>query len=284
MKELLKHLTVLNFSKIEAQVYVTLIKHSKLNGSQIAKILNVSRSSVYSALNSLYTKGYIFLLPGESNVYKAQAPDVLLEQLKQDYVQSVDALKEELAKFKAAEVEHEYYNIKGYQNFVLKTKELLLQAEQEVYMNTCFELHIFAEELRKIADRGVRIIVFTFAEIDPADLPVKFYRKYIDKESATDHLRMMLVVDLKKAFIAGSYRGGEVIGTFTENPLLVDIVSEHIHLDIYLLKLQEKYNETSFFEGIHLGSLLEKASAVSNSANVSVTAVSNFPFTRCSSF
>ena len=258
MKDILKHLQNLGFSKIEARVYATLVKHSKLNGSQVAKILNVARSSVYSALNNLYTKGYISLLPGESNIYKAHDPDILLEQLKQDYIQSADALKNELVKIKAIEQEQEYYNIKGYQNFIIKIKELLLQAEHEVYMNTCFEPQIFAEELKEIAKRGVRIIVFSFAAIDASGLPVEFFRKRVDKKSSKNHLRMMLVVDLKKALIAGSYRGGEVLGTFTENPLLVDIVSEHIHLDVYLLKLQKKYQDKDFFTDIQLNSLLEK--------------------------
>ena len=258
MKDILKHLQNLGFSKIEAQVYATLVQHSKLNGSQIAKILNVARSSVYSALNNLYAKGYIFLLPGESNIYKAHDPDVLLEQLKDDYIKSADALKEELKTIKAPEEEQEYYNIKGYQNFLLKTKELLLQAEKEVYINTCFEPRIFADELREIAKRGVRIVIFTFGDIDPGDLPVEFFRKKVDKKNSKNHLRMMLVVDLKKALIAGSYQGGEVLGTFTENPLLVDIVSEHIHLDVYLLKLQKKYQDKNFFRGIQLDSMLEK--------------------------
>ena len=259
MKDILKHLQKLGFSKTDAQVYVTLVKHSKLNGSQVAKILNMARSSVYSSLNNLYSKGYIFLLPGESNIYKAHDPDVLLEQLKKDYIKSADALKDEFKTIKAPEEEQEYYNIKGYQNFLLKMKELLLQAEQEVYINTCFEPRIFADELRAIAERGVRIVIFTFGEIDPGDLPVEFFRKKVDKKSSKNHLRMMLVVDLKKALIAGSYQGGEVLGTFTENPLLVDIVSEHIHLDVYLLKLQEKYRDKDFFSGIQLRSLLENA-------------------------
>ena len=258
IENIIKHLEMLHFSRIEAQVYVTLVKHSKLNGSQIAKILNLSRSSVYSALNSLYNKGIVFLMPGESNVYKAQDPDILLETLKSEYIQAADDVKDELSKFKFVEIEKEYWNIRGYQNFLLKTKELLLQAEHEVYMNTCFDLRIFAEELEELAKRGVRIIVFTLAaEIDPEGLPVEFYRKYWPDDQC-DHQRMMLVVDYKKALIAGSYHGGEVLGTFTENPLLVAIVSEHIHLDIYLLKLQEKYQDNHFFDEVLINSLLER--------------------------
>ncbi len=49
----------------------------------------------------------------------------------------------------------------GYQNFLLKTKELLLQAEHEVYMNTCFDLRIFAEELEELREtRGTSYCVY----------------------------------------------------------------------------------------------------------------------------
>jgi sugar-specific transcriptional regulator TrmB len=160
-------------------------------------------------------------------------------------------------KFQSIDSEKEYCNIKGYQNFVHKTKELLLQAEKEVYMNTCFDLQIFGEEIREISKRGVRIIVFTFeTDINTEEFPIESYCKHIPGEIC-DYKRMMLVVDYKKVLIAGSYLGREVLGTFTENPLLVAIVSEHIHLDIYLLKLQEKYQDEDFFNGILINSLLE---------------------------
>ncbi len=257
MEELLHQLEVLHFTKTEASVYVTLVKHGKLNGSQIARYLHISRSSVYSALNNLYSKGVVFLLPGESNVYKARDPELLIEAMKTEYLQAADEAKSHLSNLKAAERENEYVNIKGYQNFLIKTKELLRQAQQEVYMNTCFEPGIFAEDIRKLHKRGVRIVVFSFANIHPEGLPVEFYSKH-GTEDLREHQRMMLVVDLKKALIAGSYGGGEVFGTFTENPLLVSIVSEHILLDIYLLKIEQQYGKPDFFQNIQIGSLVEK--------------------------
>jgi sugar-specific transcriptional regulator TrmB len=257
MDELLQHLEVLHFSKTEASVYITLVQNGKLNGSQIAKSLHISRSSVYSALNNLYSKGVVFLLPGESNVYKARDPELLIEAMKTEYLQAADNAKSHLTTLKAAEREDEYVNIKGYQNFVIKTKEILRQAQQEVYMNTCFEPDIFAEEIRELNERGVRIVVFSFANIHPEGLPVEFYSKY-GGEDVREHQRMMLVVDLKRALIAGSYQGGEVFGTFTDNPLLVSIVSEHILLDIYLLKIEQKYGKLDFLQDIQISSLVEK--------------------------
>jgi HTH-type transcriptional regulator, sugar sensing transcriptional regulator len=256
-EQLIHDLEVLNFSRLEAQIYVTLITHDKLNGSQMAKLLNLSRSSVYAALNSLYHKGCVVMVPGESNLYKAEDPDALIDKLTQEFLHSAESLKDELSKYRSAEAEHEYYNLRGRQNFILKTKELLMQAQREVYLNSTFDLRLFADETRALAQRGVRIIVFSFEDIHAEDLPVEFFRKRVP-DSGCEHERMMLVVDLKNALIAGSYHGGEVMGTFTENPLLVDIISEHIHLDIYLLKLQHASRSRNLLDNMRLNTLVEK--------------------------
>lgn len=257
VENLIHDLQVLNFSRLEAQIYITLLKHDKLNGSQVAKLLNLSRSSVYSALNSLYHKGIVVLVPGESNLYKAEDPETLIDTMQQDFAQSAEALKAELSKYRSAEAEQEYYNIKGHQNFVLKTKELLMQAQREVYMNSTFDLRLFADEFRALARRNVRVIVFSFDDVHAEGLPVEFFRKTVPDDGG-EHARMMLVVDLQKALIAGSYHGGDVTGTFTENPLLVDIISEHIHLDIYLLKLQQSAQNRELLRDIHINTLVER--------------------------
>lgn len=80
----------LNFTKTEAAVYVDLVKNFKLNGYQIAKNLNMSRSSVYSALDNLYKKGVVFLLPGESQIYKAENPSALLGKMKNEFVEAAN--------------------------------------------------------------------------------------------------------------------------------------------------------------------------------------------------
>ncbi|QZY56175.1 helix-turn-helix domain-containing protein [Crassaminicella profunda] len=66
MKEIINMLEKLSFSKTEASVYITLLKHPKLTGYQIAKKINISRSSVYSALDNLYNRGGVSLLSGKN--------------------------------------------------------------------------------------------------------------------------------------------------------------------------------------------------------------------------
>ncbi|NCD33172.1 MAG: TrmB family transcriptional regulator [Spartobacteria bacterium] len=259
--DLTKNLETLGFTKTEALVYVTLVKHVQLNGSQVAKLTGMSRSTIYSALNNLYVKGHVVLASGETSTYLPKDPEVLIEQLKTEFTRSADALKEELSHFKVPGTPQEYYNIKGYSNFLLKTKEMLLKAEKEVLINSCYEPGLFKEELDIIAARGVRIILFTFADIDVNGLPLEFFHKSpIATTVAADNLRFMLVIDMKSSLIAGNYNGREMVGTFTENPLLTDIVSEHIHLDIYLLRLQRKLGTDKLFSDIQLNTLLEARS------------------------
>jgi len=260
---LIDKLEKLNFNKIEAKVYIILVKYNELNGSQIAKKINASRSSVYSALNNLYKKGIVYLIPGDTNMYRAENPEVLVEKMKANFEETTSSLKEELLQLEDEDNDENYYNLNGTENFINKAKELLLYAEKEVYINTCLDLEIFKSEFDILLKKGVRIIVFTFNKMEGKCLPLEIYRHQIEDydESITkkDEIRLMMVIDLKRTLICSTNdTDEEMTGTFTENQLLANIVAEHIHNDIYLLKLKEKYKSEIIDGDILLGSMLEK--------------------------
>lgn len=260
---IIQELEKLNFSKMEAQVYITLIKEGEQNGSQIAKLLGASRSSVYAALNNLYKKGVVYSVPGDTNIYRGERPEVLVEKLKNNFTKTADILKEKMSQLNTDKKERNYINIKGTDNFIEKARELLLTARREIYLNTCIDLQIFKEELTELGGRGVRIVAFSYDKMNIENLPVELYSHPIEAQCEgscdNENIRLMLVVDLTTTLIGSSVsRSEDIIGTFTENSLLVSIVSEHIHHDIYLLKLREKYGEELIGEDIKIGSMLEK--------------------------
>ena len=150
MDEIVSLLEKLNFSKTEAAVYINLLKNSSSNGYQIAKNLNMSRSSVYSALDNLYKKGIVFSLPGNSQIYKAEDPSTLTNKMKNEFVETADLLEIKLKELKNSDSEERYLNIAGYDNVISKAKELLLTAEKEVYINTDFDLQIFSREFNEL--------------------------------------------------------------------------------------------------------------------------------------
>jgi sugar-specific transcriptional regulator TrmB len=248
------------FSRLEGQIYLVLLKNREMNGSQIAKLLNIPRTSVYMALESLYQKGAVFLLPGEPSIYQAQNPKTLLASMKNRIDQSMETLERELSGFEIFGAEDQFWNIKGYASFQQKAREMLADAETEVLINTNYDLQMFSPELETLRTKKVRIVVFSFENQQVRALPVEFF--YNPKKPLESPIkRMMLVVDNRRVFIASSIPSGETLGTFTENPLLVSIVSEHIHHDIYLYRLEQAAGKDLVDDRIHIGSMLEKSLA-----------------------
>lgn len=261
-EELIKKLEELNFNKIEAKVYIVLVKYNELNGSQIAKKINASRSSVYLALDNLYKRGCVYLISGDTNMYIAEKPEILIGKMKRNFEDTANAIKDELLQLEQGDNEKNYYNLSGTQNFINKAKELLLYATKEVYINTCIDLQIFKSEFDALKKKGVRIIVFTYKKMDIDDLPIELYRHSIEDYDRTeykeDEIRLMMVVDLKYTLICSTNNENvEMTGTFTENQFLANIISEHIHHDIYLLKLKEREGKELIDQDILIDSLLE---------------------------
>jgi len=258
---IIKQLEDLNFSKIEAGIYLTLVKNGPLNGSKISKLLNSSRSSVYSALNNLTEKSIIYPAPGNTNVFRAENPDTLFTRLQNSYSQTAETLKKDMVKLNNRVENRDFINIKGLESVISKSREILLTATKEVFINTCLDLQIFKDEFNYLDKKGVKIVVFTYSDLSVEGLPVTlYYNKTLGKESVEkNEIRLMIVCDLKTTLIAsGTENEVEISGTFTENPLLSSIVSEHIHHDIYLMKLNEKYKTNIIDKNILIDSMLEK--------------------------
>lgn len=257
MEALIEQLIELKFTRTEASVYIMLVKYGRLSGYKVAKLLGIARSTVYSALDSLYERGCIYLIPGEAKEYEPKNPELMIEDLKREFLSTADKLKEALIHIEEDNTDKHFINIKGIDNIISKTKELLLLAQKEVYISTDFELTEFEAEFNKLTDRGVRIIVFTFSNQECSRFPVEVYSEY-PKGFHGRTTRLMLVVDFEKTLLAGYEEGNSYIGTFTDNKLLAHIASEHIHHDIYLLRLKNKYKKDLVEKDIFIQTLAER--------------------------
>lgn len=258
MSDINNDLIRLNFSKLESQIYLTLLEDGELSGYQISKKIGVARSSVYPALEGMLNKGYVLLLPEETQIYKAQNPSTLIHRLKNEFLTSADSAEKQLENLYKERHEEKFSNIKGFANVVAKTKELLTSAKKEVYLNTDFDLHLFDNEWKLLKQNHVRIIVFSFAPLNCDGLDIELYTH--KQETCKDEMpsRIMIAVDCSMTLVADTYKDrGNWIGTVTNNALMVSIISEHIHHDIYLLKLKEKYGKDLIDESIKLNSMLE---------------------------
>lgn len=273
-----KCLVELGFSPTEARVYCTMVSEDKMNGYQIAKILGTSRSSVYAALENLLDKGAIVSIPGETSEYAVVEPSELIDKILSKYKKNAESAKSML---EALSVKRNsvnlFQNIHGHQNLVDSVKAMINSAEKEILISTSMVLDPLVDVLRSASNRGVRIILFSWLKLDLHKIDIEFYSNNLELEPAPEQ-RFEIVVD-NKSCLVGSNNGtefvtykklvedfysiempaedGDFLGMKTDNRLMVNIIQEHIHFDIYLNKLRKKHGGEIITPDISINSLME---------------------------
>lgn len=252
-----ENLEKLNFSRLEAQIYLALLGAEPLSAYQLAKKIDISRTSIYNALEHMLDKGMVEMAPGDTAVYRAQEPEVLFEKMRFEMEGAMEASQKQLRAYREARRENIQFVFKGFETAVFKAKAILKKAEREVYINADFDLGCFEEEFRLLKEKKVRVIVFSFYELVTGE-NVEFYSHHRSRKPGQEASRLVLAVDREIALIAD--RGGELEewnGTVSNNELLIKLLSEHIHHDIYLLKLKAKYGKKIYDEGLYLNTDFE---------------------------
>ena len=206
LQETLEHL---NFSRLEAQIYMALIGSEPMSAYQLAKKIAIARPSIYNALEHMLDKGMVELVPDQTALYTAQEPEV-------------------------------HFVFRGFETAIARAGKLLEDAREEVYLNADFDLSCFAETFHRLKKKGVRIVAFSFYDLGLNREDVEFYT-HGGMLTAHQPSRLMLVTDRQMTLTADCGAFANWSGTVSNNGLMVKILSEHIQHDITLLQLQEKY-------------------------------------------
>jgi sugar-specific transcriptional regulator TrmB len=243
-ERILENLEKIGFGRKEAEVFLELIKNPGANGSQVAKALGYPRTTVYQNLDILQKKGYInSYLDKEITLYETIDLNELFESYKKDVNTATRFLKDELNKVEISGKQKQFYNLNSFEDVKEKIRNILKKAEKIVYINTNLDLFEFEKEFKKLKEKGVRVILFSFNSIDYMSLGLETYIRDSFNSNVTDsEKRIMMAVDLSTAIIASNYEG-EFCGTYSENKLLVNIVTEHIKNDIHLMKLEDTFGK-----------------------------------------
>jgi len=145
-------------------------------------------------------------------------------------------------------------HFRGFQTVIQKAKEMVKTADREVYINLDFDITFLKEELEKSESKGHKGAgIFFFMNIKTEGIKAEYYShcRRIEKEHIPS--RLMIVVDGKEALAADGSGGEEAWkGMVSNNTLFVNMLSEHIHNDIYLLKLKKNYGKEIYEDGLFL--------------------------------
>ena len=98
MEKIVNRLIKVGFSKTEAIIYITLLRIGKANGYRLAKELELSKSTIYQSLETMYRNGYILLIPNSSKEYEAKNPELLFEEIERLFFENSLNLKQMIRK------------------------------------------------------------------------------------------------------------------------------------------------------------------------------------------
>ena len=107
----------------EASIYVELLKHGEMTGYEVSKETGISRSNVYSALNSLVEKGAAYLCEGEATKFQAVDVKVFTENVLKELSKKAGIVIKEAPK--ASAKTEGYVTIKGTKHICNKIEEML---------------------------------------------------------------------------------------------------------------------------------------------------------------
>ena len=129
----------------------------------------------------------------------------------------------------------------GIKDVIQTARNLLRKAKDKVYINSDFPISELYDDLQFLVDNNTEVYLFGFYELGKVPLGVNVFSH--EHKMKIDHVctRLLIAVDEQEVFLAESYGSkSEWRGTRTNNELIVKIVCEHIHNDIYLLLIREK--------------------------------------------
>lgn len=160
-----ENLTEFGLTRQEAVIYQCLLVEGKLTGYEVAKSTGISRSNAYGAIAALVEKGGAYLVEESAKKYVP----VKLEEFCDNCIRKLEKGKSWLTEHTPDEKVEEvgYITIDGEDHILNKMKNLILYAEERVYIScTHTYLELVETELRKLLAQQKKVVVITDKAID----------------------------------------------------------------------------------------------------------------------
>jgi predicted transcriptional regulator len=163
-----KTLVVLGLTRLEAEVYTYLLRHSPATGYGVAKGLGRFKTNVYEALNTLESKGAILVDDGTSRLCRAVPPEEFMSQLERRFHVSRERALSLAEQVDSEEEDERIYRLSALDQVYERCFKMLDASEEVVLIEIDpGPLEMLREGVEKAAERGVRITARIY---DPDEL------------------------------------------------------------------------------------------------------------------
>lgn len=132
--DIVEKLKKVGFTPAQSQIYIELLKNPGLNGTQLSKIVDLPRTTIYQSLDALYERGIITLIPTQSDKknYIPVEPRGIVENIKKEYKEILETIGIELEMLYKPSSFYEVYNINGKANVIYKMQDMIENAIENI--------------------------------------------------------------------------------------------------------------------------------------------------------
>ncbi|HQU74728.1 MAG TPA: helix-turn-helix domain-containing protein, partial [Calditrichia bacterium] len=205
---------------------------------EISKKSGVPRSAIYDAIQRLENFGAVNAISEKPEKYVPMPPDQFAELLEKRYISKIQDFYSSVSDLQVSFETENLWNITGYQNLIIKAKEMITNAESEIYLSTWDrEIKELLPELQAAEKRGVKIVIFSFT----TDVSVGHVYSYgLDEKrlgKLWDH-KIILVCDMQELVMGEANKQYPKKVAWTRNKAIAMIAANHIILDITLFSMR----------------------------------------------
>ena len=156
----------LGFTSYEAMAYVSLLENNPVTRYELGNNSGVPRSAIYTVIQKLEKLGAVNANSSKPEKYVPLPPDQLLEYLERQFHDKIEKAREHLKDFESKIIPDHLWNIVGYNNLIIKIRELIQKAEKSLYISSWKrEFKLFKSDIEDAIARGVEVIIYSFTDL-----------------------------------------------------------------------------------------------------------------------
>jgi HTH-type transcriptional regulator, sugar sensing transcriptional regulator len=236
-------MTSLGFSLYESRAYIALAIENPLTGYELSGKSGIPRSKVYECIERLKRKGLFIQVEENPVKYAPLPPDELVRRLSKESRSSLETLGYLLKEVKTQDRIDYIFNVRGYEEIISKSSEIIDDAENELTLALWGEEIIrLEEEILLAVKRGVSVRILSFDDGKKIE-GCETYRHPSFRKEDFKGKSITLVRD-KSEVLTGQLSGaGGIVSAWTRNQNLVFISLKYIEHEIIRIRESLKNGE-----------------------------------------
>lgn len=250
-KVIIERMMKLGFTLYESRAYISLLREYPATRYEISKRSDVPRSAIYNVVQKLESAGIVNALSTDPIKYMPLPPDKLLNLIEKKHESEVKEFRESVSNVHVGIERGQLWNVTGYTNLILKAKEIILNATEQLYVSAWMrELEELSDELHDAMARGVQITVFSLTDV-PAHLGRCYNYGFNEADlELTEKRNLILIRDNREMLMGEANVEHPKKAAWTHNEAFIEISTNYIIQDIMLFGLRTGKDISAMFSDI----------------------------------